>query len=102
MDSINDIIASLSDEDMKQLKSIADEVMKDGSNRKENSSDGIDMNMLLKAKDIMNRMNNASNKNTQLILALKPHLSEKSREKADNAAKMLKLFEILPYIKDLF
>lgn len=61
-----------------------------------------DFNMILKAKNIFDRMNNVSNKNTDLINALKPHLSKEYQNKADVAIKMLKLFDILPLLKDLF
>lgn len=36
----------------------------------------------------------------QLIAALKPHLSEERRERADSAIKILKIIEILPLIKE--
>ena len=40
------------------------------------------------------------NKRTQLLNALKPYLSEQRKSKADNAIKLLKLFELLPLLKD--
>ena len=58
--------------------------------------------MMMKAKSIFDKMNSASSKNADLINALKPHLSEESRKKADNAIRIMKLFEVLPYLKDLF
>ena len=61
-----------------------------------------DLNMMLKAKKIIDKMNNTSSKDADLILALKPHLSEESKAKADKAIRILKLFDILPYIKELF
>ncbi len=61
-----------------------------------------DFSMIMRAKSIFDRMNRTSSKNADLINALKPHLSEKSCERADQAIRILKLFEILPYIKDLF
>lgn len=61
-----------------------------------------ELNMMLKAKSIFEKMNSGSSKNADLIMALKPHLSESSREKADQAIRILRLFEALPYIKELF
>ena len=61
-----------------------------------------DFNMMMKAKSIFDKMNSASNKNTDLIMALKPHLSPENRNKADTAIKILKLFDVLPLLKDLF
>lgn len=61
-----------------------------------------DFKMMMKAKTIFDKMNNTSDKNTDLILALKPHLSPENRNKADIAIKILRLFDILPMLKDLF
>lgn len=114
MDNINDIISSLSPEDMEMLKNVAGSILGDDTkepatnNTNERSIQnqlGIssdDFSMIMKAKSIFDRMNRTSSKNADLINALKPHLSEKSCERADQAIRILKLFEILPYIKDLF
>ena len=37
---------------------------------------------------------------TQLLTALKPHLSEPRREKVDTAIKILRLLELLPVLKE--
>lgn len=123
MDNINDIISSLSDDDIQMLKGVASSILGD-SNQNSSSEKQIqpktnslnnsanllsgfnlsqsELNMMLKAKSIIDKMNNASSKNEDLIIALKPHLSEQSQEKADKALRVLKLFEILPYLKELF
>ena len=36
----------------------------------------------------------------KLLLALKPHLSVPRREKVDTAIKLLKLIDLLPFLKD--
>lgn len=124
MDNLNDIISSLSADDINMLKGVASSILgEDNSSnnssvntnvpvQKQNSSNNnalaslglnsVDFNMMMKAKTIFDKMNSASNKNTDLILALKPHLSPANREKADTAIKILKLFEVLPLLKDLF
>lgn len=118
MDNINDIISSLSNEDIEMLKGVASSILggdvqeeKSVMPAKKSSSASVlsgldlssdDLNMMLKAKSIIDKMNNTSSKNADLINALKPHLSEESRKKADTAIRILRLFEILPYIKDLF
>lgn len=123
MDNINDIISSLSDDDIQMLKGVASSILGD-SNQNSSSEKQIqpktnslnnsanllsgfnlsqsELNMMLKAKSIIDKMNNTSSKNEDLIIALKPHLSEQSQEKADKALRVLKLFEILPYLKELF
>lgn len=37
---------------------------------------------------------------TRLLLALKPHLSEKRQRKTETAIKLLKLIEVLPLLKN--
>lgn len=123
MDNINDIISSMSDDDIQMLKGVASSILGD-SNQNSSSDKQIqpktnslnnsanllsgfnlsqsELNMMLKAKSIIDKMNNTSSKNEDLIIALKPHLSEQSQEKADKALRVLKLFEILPYLKELF
>ncbi len=118
MDNLNDIIANLSPSDINMLKGVAQSILggenEDNPPEKEsrpapaqaNSNPlGLgadDFKMMMKAKTIFDKMNKASNKNTDLILALKPHLSPENRNKADVAVKILKLFDILPMLKDLF
>lgn len=112
--NINDLISSLSAEDMNMLKGVASSLIGEGDKtppqKEEPKTNAIsplglnadDFNMMMKAKTVFDRMNSASNKNTDLILALKPHLSPEHRDKADMAIKILKLFEILPLLRDLF
>lgn len=50
---------------------------------------------------IIGRLNSSGTDNrTQLLNALKPHLSEPRREKVDTAIKILRMIEILPLLKD--
>lgn len=54
-----------------------------------------------KIMSVMSRLNGSgTDSRAQLLLALKPHLSEPRREKVDNALKILRLLEILPLIKE--
>lgn len=50
---------------------------------------------------IISKLKHSGNDNrTQLLTALKSHLSEPRREKVDTAIKILKMIEILPLLKD--
>lgn len=126
MDNLNDIINSLSADDINMLKGVASSILGDSTdtteqqkpqtnNVKQNTPqqsgvpalaglglDGIDFNMIMKAKTIFEKMNNTSNKNVDLIMALKPHLSPETQNKADQAMRILKLFEVLPLLRELF
>ncbi|MEE0129583.1 MAG: hypothetical protein U0I02_07645 [Eubacterium sp.] len=125
MENINDIISGLSQDDIEMLKGVAQSILGgDGedniaqSEKPQQKSGGsvpasqslqaqlginaADLNMMMKAKKIFDKMNSASDKNTDLIMALKPHLSPENRNKADTAIKILRLFDALPYLKELF
>lgn len=128
MDNLNDIINNLSAEDINMLKGVASSILGEeaqksapppvSENNANNSSnalatmanalsmgngfDNIDFDMIMKAKTIFDRMNNTKSKNADLIMALKPHLDPKTQNKADQAVKILRLFEILPLLKELF
>ena len=41
-----------------------------------------------------------NDKNTQLLLALKPHFSERRRQKVDQAISMMRLMAMLPALKE--
>lgn len=131
MDNINDIISSLSAEDIEMLKGVAGSILgentaqssqpaKPKSNVNSNPSTNANANanalaalgdlnlnsddfkMMMRAKGIIDKMNSSQSKNADLINALKPHLSKDSQKKADQAIRILKLFDVLPYLKDLF
>lgn len=130
--NINDIISSLTDDDINMLKGVASSIL-GGENQQSNENtanlnknqgntqkvsqsnngnnnalpanlgfDNIDFDMIMKAKKIFDTMNNTKDKNVDLILALKPHLRPETQNKADQALKILKLFDILPLLRELF
>lgn len=108
MESINDIISSLSAQDIENLRAAAENIF--GSTESKEKSDNAcanqsgmpdfssvlgDAGMMAKISSIMGMMNKRDSR-AELIAALKPLLSEKRRKRADDAMQMLKLFEILP------
>lgn len=124
MDNLNDIINSLSADDINMLKGVASSILGENGGasapapQPQNNSnqtggglanltqsigfDNIDFDMIMKAKTIFEKMNSAQNKNVDLIMALKPHLSPETQNKADQALRILKLFEVLPLLRELF
>ena len=60
--------------------------------------DGFDISKIM---GLMSAFNNQKNdRRTELLLALKPHLSEERRERVDKAVKILKIVSILPALKE--
>lgn len=111
MDSINDILSSLTAEDIDALKSMADSLFSsdsgnDSANGNQQSggngfNDFLTPDMLIKISSVMSMMNSAGNEKYRLIEALKPNLSLRRRKKADEAMQILKLLEIMPLLTDL-
>ncbi len=101
----------MSQEDMlaKLLEQLLESEEKGKNEREQNnntSSDdtnnffnNIDIDSIMKLGEIMSNMN-TSDKNTQLLLALKPHLRPENRQKVDSALKLMKIMNILPLLKE--
>ena len=61
---------------------------------------GIDPAMIANIARIFGQINQTDDKRIQFIAALRPLLNSSRQKKADQAIKMLKLFEILPLLKE--
>jgi len=58
-------------------------------------------NELMNIMSIVSKLNTKNDDaRTNLLAALKPHLSEPKREKVDTAIKILRLLELLPILKE--
>ncbi len=110
MDSINDILSSLTPDDINSLKSMAESIFGSESQDEKNDSrqpkeqdfdSFISPEMLIKLSSVMNILNSQGSERCRLIEALKPNLSQPRRQKADRAMQILKILEILPLISDL-
>lgn len=69
------------------------------SDNSDNIFGDIDIESIMKLGEMLSSMNK-SDKNTQLLLALKPHLRPENRQKADNAIKLMKILNMLPLLKE--
>ena len=98
MSDINDIFKALLSDDDGNSENKDEE-----NNTVDESGDdifgGINIDMILKIGEIMSKMNE-QDKNTELLLALKPHLRDENRAKMDTAVKLFRLISLLPYLKD--
>ncbi len=106
---INEILSSLTPDDIEGLKATAEAVFGKGNEAKEKQSQqsasdmfsSVDPKMIGKLTKIMGAMNGESGKRCKLIEALKPNLSPERQKRADQAIQILKLLEILPLINNL-
>lgn len=121
--NINEILSSLTNEDIASLQAMASSIFgqkgndgggeqKEKQNQREehhqppaqdNILGGMDIDPKTMAAiaSIMSKLGQSrDDERTRFISALKPLLSEKRRRRADEAIKMMQLFEILPLLKD--
>lgn len=72
----------------------------------ENTSSGgeslfgdLDLETIMKLMEAFSRLN-SGDKNTELLLALKPHLRDENRPKVDRAIKLMKLMTVLMLLRE--
>ncbi len=96
-DLLNILLSAINSKDTNEEKSNTN--AEDGSNSADDIFSSVDINMILSIGEIISKMNE-SDKNTDLLIALKPHLREENRAKIDTAVKLFRLISLLPYLKD--
>jgi hypothetical protein len=107
MADIQDILSSISDEDMAKIRSVAQSIMGENKIQPQEEKPSIlnsmpfDENTLGSIMNIMGKINKEDSR-TRLIADLKPLLSEERRKKADDAIRFLQLMEVLPLLKGMF
>lgn len=109
MIDIENLLSSISDEDMAKLRSIADSLTEKGNSQQTQEPKKsepmpnlpIDMNIMQKIMGLMGQFNKEDYR-TRLIQDLKPLLSDERKQKADEAVRFLQLMEVLPLLKGMF
>ncbi len=110
---ISDLLSSLSDSDIEQLKQTAASLLGGAASTESQSAPavnplagllgggdaGFDAG-LVKTLTGVGKIMATSDPRCDFLLALKPLLSERHRERADHAVKMLKLMKALPILKE--
>ena len=80
-------------------RSSSDTASDAASSAEESSSGGFDMGMLLKVQELMGAMHR-NDEDTQLLMALRPHLKTDRQKKVDQAVKLLKLYAVFSAVKE--
>lgn len=102
----------LSDEEsVKQLSELAQMLMSDGSDAggkegenctsggQQQEGSGFDIGSIMKLTGLLGSVSQ-NDKNTELLLALRPHLKEEKQKRVDKAVKLLKLIAVWNVAKD--
>lgn len=109
MIDIENLLSSISDEDMAKIKGIAESLTEKTDSKQTQEpkkseitpSLPIDMNMMQKIMGVMGQFNKEDYR-TRLIRDLKPMLSDERKQKADEAVRFLQLMEVLPLLRGMF
>jgi len=72
------------------------------NNSNQNSFDfsNIDMNTIMKMKNIMEKMNNSNDPRSNLLASLKPYLRNSKKEKLDQYANLINFAKIAELLKN--
>lgn len=107
MDNLSSKLSEIlnDEESMKKVKALAEGLLSENSSDDNTDdsvkSDSLSANELNSVIGIINKLKTSGNdRRTALLLALKPNLSKEKQEKVDTAVKLLKLIELLPYLKE--
>lgn len=107
MDDLNQKLAQIlnDDESMNRIRKMAESLLSDKPEPKPEQDASpigiVDSNELMGIMSLVSKLNTQnSDARTDLLKALKPHLSEPKREKVDTAIKILRLLELLPVLKE--
>lgn len=91
-------------ESMNRVREMAESILSENEKPKANDDSvfgNIDSNELSSIMSIVSRLNaKGDDARTNLLAALKPHLSEPKREKVDTAIKILRLLDLLPLLRE--
>lgn len=104
MIDIENLLSSISDEDMAKIKDLANSLSGNEEKKQpetEKNNFPIDLNTMNKIMSVMGKMGKDDYR-TRLINDLKPMLSDERQKKADEAVKFLQLMEILPLLRGMF
>lgn len=95
MDNIEDILRALTEDNEEEDDSSNDR----GGEQSEGLFSGLDPEMLIRMLGLFEALNQPDD-NERFLLALKPLLREENRTKVDSAIRLMKLFTLLPVLKD--
>ena len=111
---ISELLGNMSPEEMQNLQQMAQSVFgQQGGEQQppppgegapgggEAGADFITSELLAKLSRLMQQMQRRDSR-TDLILALKPHLSHRRQLRAEQAVQMLRMFELLPTLQEAF
>lgn len=107
MDDLNQKLAQILNdpESMNRVREMAESILSENEPNTKKEDDSVfgklDAGELSGIMSIVSKLNQShDDTRTNLLAALRPHLSEPKREKVDTAIKILRLLDLLPVLKE--
>lgn len=105
MADLQELLSSISPEDMAKIQSVAQSIMSGEKNEPQKSEETpanpLGGDTLMRIASAMQKSGKDDSR-IRLINDLKPLLSNERRKKAEDAVRFLQLMEVLPLLKGLF
>lgn len=98
MDNIEDLLRALTEDD-DDNKNDTESVHEPENSRPEGLFGNLDPEMLIRMLGLFETLNQPDD-NERFLLALKPLLRSENQAKIDSALRLMKLFTVLPMLKD--
>ena len=103
MDEINDKLSKILNdpESMEKVRQMAESILGEEESAADDTPlPDMDPAIISKIAGIIQKFNTGGDTRSALLLALKPLVSKRRQKKVDTAIKLLRLIDILPYLKD--
>lgn len=103
--NVSDLISKIPPDVIENFSSMMNNQNENNNNNstsKENSFDfsNIDMNTIIKMKDIMKKINNKNDPRGNLLASLKPYLRDSKKEKLDQYSNLINFAKIAEILKN--
>lgn len=102
MDDLSSKLSSILNdpEGLNQIKELANSLLGGNEEEKKEETKGENGADITAIMQVLSALKGANDKSVELLLALKPHLSQARQKKLDTAIKLLKIYSVLPLLKD--
>ncbi len=102
--NVSDLISKIPPDVIENFSSMMNNQNENNNNStsKENSFDfsNIDMNTIIKMKNIMEKINNKNDPRSNLLASLKPYLRDNKKEKLDQYSNLINFAKIAEILKN--
>ena len=99
MDDLSERLSEIlkDEKSMEKVKNLAESLLSKGEEENNSGFEGEDISKIVSV--LSNLRQKGDDNRTALLLALRPNLSPEKQQKVDTAVKLLRLIDMLPYLR---